>query len=122
MSEKKILSDSSSSSEKTNGERRNHSIFVDIGTSVKFQEVQKPETIRTIHIVGNPDELNPLKGKFMHHAPVPQALLGGRKGDIIRVKLPNEVIHKYEILDVFLKGKAEHSYFPQKKKPLCLNA
>ncbi|HKZ34363.1 MAG TPA: GreA/GreB family elongation factor [Patescibacteria group bacterium] len=122
MSEKQTLPDSTPNTVKGNGDGENCSIPVEIGTSVCFRELHKPETARTIHIVGSIDEFNPLKGKFMHHAPVPQALLGSRKGDIVRVRLPNEIIQRYEILDVFLKNAGERSFLPPRKKPLCYHA
>ncbi|OFI50486.1 transcription elongation factor GreA [Floricoccus tropicus] len=59
---------------------------VAIGKTVTFQELPDGE-VETYTIVGSA-EANPFEGKISNESPIAQALVGQKKGDIVKVTLP----------------------------------
>ncbi|OFI46712.1 transcription elongation factor GreA [Floricoccus penangensis] len=59
---------------------------VAIGKTVTFQELPDGE-VETYTIVGSA-EANPFEGKISNESPIAQALVGQKKGDVVKVTLP----------------------------------
>jgi transcription elongation factor GreA len=59
---------------------------VAVGARVTIQEADYPP--ETYHLVGS-QEANPSKGKISHESPIGKALIGRKKGDLVRAVLPD---------------------------------
>lgn len=59
---------------------------VAIGKTVTFQELPDGD-VETYTIVGSA-EANPFEGKISNESPIAQALVGQKKGDVVKVTLP----------------------------------
>ena len=70
---------------------------VSIGSRVKVKDLEYDEEIEYT-IVGSA-EADPYEGKISNESPVGKALIGGKLGDTVEVKVPDGII-KYEILEI----------------------
>lgn len=70
---------------------------VSIGSRVKVKDLEYDEEIEYT-IVGSA-ESDPYEGKISNESPVGRALIGGKLGDTVEVKVPDGII-KYEILEI----------------------
>lgn len=70
---------------------------VSIGSRVKVKDLEYDEEIEYT-IVGSA-EADPYEGKISNESPVGKALIGGKSGDTVEVKVPDGII-KYEILEI----------------------
>lgn len=70
---------------------------VSIGSRVKVKDLEYNEEIEYT-IVGSA-EADPYEGKISNESPVGKALIGGKSGDTVEVKVPDGII-KYEILEI----------------------
>lgn len=70
---------------------------VSVGSKVKVLDIEYEEEMEYT-IVGSA-EANPYGGRISNESPVGQALLGGKKDDIVDVTVPDGII-QYKILDI----------------------
>lgn len=70
---------------------------VSIGSRVKVKDLEYDEEIEYT-IVGSA-EADPYEGKISNESPVGKALIGGKLGDTVEVKVPDGII-KYKILEI----------------------
>lgn len=71
--------------------------MVSIGSKVLVKDLEYDEEMDYI-IVGSA-EADPFEGKISNVSPLGESLIGGKKGDIVRVSVPDGII-EYEILDI----------------------
>lgn len=71
--------------------------MVSIGSKVLVKDLEYDEEMDYI-IVGSA-EADPFEGKISNVSPLGESLIGGKRGDIVRVSVPDGVI-EYEILDI----------------------
>lgn len=73
---------------------------VSVGSKVRLLDVEEDEEME-FALIGS-YEANPLAGKMSNVSPVGSAILGKRKGDVVKVNTPDGFI-KYKILDILSK-------------------
>ena len=71
---------------------------VSIGSRVKLRDVDAKETIE-YRIVGSA-EANPSENKLSNESPVGKGLLGRKKGDTVKVQLPNGKNRELKIIKI----------------------
>lgn len=69
---------------------------VDLGSSI---EVETSNKKMTFNIVGS-NEADPPSGKISNESPLGRSFIGKKKGDTVRVVLPNKKKIEYKILDI----------------------
>lgn len=70
---------------------------VSVGSKVLVKDLEYDEEMEYI-IVGSA-EADPFEGKISNESPLGGSLIGGKKGDIVKVSVPDGII-EYEILDI----------------------
>lgn len=70
---------------------------VSVGSKVSVKDLEYDEEMQYI-IVGSA-EADPFEGKISNESPLGGSLLGGKKGDVVKVAVPDGIID-YEILDI----------------------
>ena len=75
---------------------------VSVGTRVRLRDVDARETIEYT-IVGSA-EANPAEHKLSNESPVGKALLGHKKGDSVKVQLPNGRARELRITKIAVAG------------------
>ena len=70
---------------------------VSVGSTVTIEDMEDGE-IREFRIVGV-SEADPVEGKISNDSPVGKRLLGGTKGELVEVQVPDSV-RTYKILDI----------------------
>ena len=70
---------------------------VSVGSKVSVKDLEYDEEMEYI-IVGSA-EADPFDGRISNESPLGASLLGGKKGDVVKVSVPDGVI-EYEILDI----------------------
>lgn len=70
---------------------------VSVGSKVSVKDLEYDEEMEYI-IVGSA-EADPYEGKISNESPLGGSLIGGKKGDIVEVKVPDGII-EYEILNI----------------------
>lgn len=71
--------------------------IVSVGSKVSVKDLEYDEEMQYI-IVGSA-EADPFEGKISNESPLGGSLLGGKKGDIVKVNVPDGII-EYKILDI----------------------
>ena len=70
---------------------------VSVGSKVAVKDLEYDEEMEYV-IVGSA-EADPFEGKISNESPLGSSLLGRKKGDVVRVPVPDGII-EYEILDI----------------------
>ncbi|HIX58716.1 MAG TPA: transcription elongation factor GreA [Candidatus Blautia gallistercoris] len=70
---------------------------INVGCKVKVHDYEFDEDIE-FKIVGS-TEANSLEGKISNESPVGKALIGAKKGDIVKVEMPSGVM-EYKVLEI----------------------
>lgn len=70
---------------------------VSVGSKVSVKDLEYDEEMEYI-IVGSA-EADPFEGKISNESPLGSSLIGGKKGDVVKVQVPDGII-EYEILDI----------------------
>ncbi|OLS02995.1 transcription elongation factor GreA [Tissierella creatinophila] len=70
---------------------------VSVGSKVLVKDLEYDEEMDYI-IVGSA-EADPFEGKISNESPLGGSLIGGKKGDVVKVSVPDGII-EYEILDI----------------------
>lgn len=71
---------------------------VEVGSTISLRNLTENDPTETFTIVGTM-EADPFAGKISNESPVGQAVLGQKKGDIVKVAVPAGE-HEYEIVEV----------------------
>ncbi|PIS32338.1 transcription elongation factor GreA [Candidatus Peregrinibacteria bacterium CG08_land_8_20_14_0_20_41_10] len=71
---------------------------VEVGSTISLRNLTENDPTETFTIVGTM-EADPFAGKISNESPVGQAVLGQKKGDIVKVAVPAGE-HEYEIMEV----------------------
>lgn len=71
---------------------------INVGCEVKLYDMDFDEEV-TYFIVGS-SEANSLKGKISNESPVGSSLMGHHVGDVIHIKLSEDIESNYKVLDI----------------------
>lgn len=78
-------------------ETRTSTDIISIGSRISLKEVKEGDEFEYL-LVGSV-EANPFEGKISNESPLGKALIGSKKGDIIKTSVPDGII-EYEILNI----------------------
>lgn len=78
-------------------EEKQHVATVQLGTKVVIRNVKKKNPEDEEYVIVGSTEANPLEHRISNESPVGSALLDKKKGDMIRVEIPDGMV-EYEIL------------------------
>ncbi len=71
---------------------------VTLGSKVELRDAETTE-VHTYHLVGSA-EADPVNAKISNESPVGQAVIGKKKGDIVRVTTPRGAVIEYEVVSI----------------------
>ncbi len=80
-------------------EEKQHVATVQLGTKVVIQNIGRKKTETEEYVIVGSTEADPLEHKISNESPVGASLLDKKKGDIVKVMIPDGVV-EYEILQL----------------------
>ena len=78
-------------------QEKQHVKTVQLGTRVVVKDISRKKSEPEEYVIVGSTEANPLERKISNESPVGSALLEKKKGDIVKVYVPNGVV-EYEIM------------------------